>query len=271
VASATGDDNAPMDRVTYLGHSTVLLELAGVRLLTDPLLRRRVGPLARRSPVPTPDSIGALDAVLISHWHRDHLDLPSLRSLSKTSVIAPRGTRSLLERAGLERVTEVQVGDDVPIGDVRVSAVPAVHGGPRTPFARARATCLGYVVSGPTRIYFAGDTEVFAGMADLAPLDLALLPVWGWGPTLGPGHMSPAQAVEALSLLQPHVAVPIHWGTIFPVGLGSLNPGWLRDPPRAFARHAASSLSNTDVRVLELGEALDLAGQTCLDKARAWL
>lgn len=250
---------APMDCVTYLGHSTVLLELSGVRLLTDPLLRRRVGPLARRPPVPMPDSIGALDAVLISHWHRDHLDLPSLRSLSpETCVIAPSGTRSLLERAGLERVTEVNVGDDVPIGDVRISAVPAVHGGPRTPFARTRAACQGYAVGGPTRVYFAGDTELFDGMADLAPLDLALLPVWGWGPTLGPGHMNPAQAAQALSLLQPRVAVPIHWGTILPMGLGRLNPRWLRDPPRAFARHAASSASGADIRVLEPGESLEL-------------
>lgn len=235
----------------------MLIELGGVRLLTDPLLRRRVGPLGRRSPPPSSDSVGEVDAVLISHWHRDHLDLPSLRSLAgETRVIAPRGSRPLLERAGLREVTEVEAGDEVAVGDVPVSAVPAVHGGARTPLARARAPSLGYVVGAAPRVYFAGDTELFNEMAELAPLDVALLPVWGWGPTLGPGHMNPEQAAEALSLLRPRVAVPIHWGTIHPLGFGRFEPGWLTEPPQKFACLAARVAPDVEVKILEAGDSL---------------
>ena len=256
-----------VERVAFLGHSTVLLELGGARLLTDPLLRERVGPLRRRSPAPAASGLGALDAVLISHAHRDHLDAPSLRSLDPaTRVIAPRGSRRLLERIGLREVTEVCEGDQVTVGGAAVSAVPAIHGGPRTPFIGGHADCVGYVVStvagDAPDIYFAGDTEVFEGMAELGPLDLALLPVWGWGPTLGPGHMNPAQAAEALALLRPRIAIPIHWGTMHMIGLGWRRPRWLTDPPHEFARRAALVAPDVDVRVLEPGAWLDVPPPT---------
>jgi L-ascorbate metabolism protein UlaG (beta-lactamase superfamily) len=254
-----------VERVAFLGHSTVLLELGGVRLLTDPLLRERVGPMRRRPPAPVASELGALDAVLISHIHRDHVDAPSLRSLDPaTPVIAPRGSLRLLERIGLRDVTEVDEGESIGVGAVEVSAVPAVHGGPRTPYVGGHADCVGYVVGKPAgdapRVYFAGDTEVFPAMAELAPLELAMLPVWGWGPTLGPGHMNPAQAAEALALLRPRFAIPIHWGTIHMIGLGWLQPRWLTDPPHEFARRAAEVAPDVDVRVLEPGASLDVPG-----------
>ena len=246
-------------QVRYLGHSTLLIELGGARLLTDPLLRRRVGPLGRSGPVVTPESLGALDAVLISHAHRDHLDLPSLRALDPaTRVVAPSGCARLIERAGLRDVTEVNPGDEVPVAGATVEVVPAVHEGPRTPFRSPPAGAVGYVVEGAGRVYFAGDTELFPGMAELAPLDVALLPVWGWGPTLGPGHMDPADAAEALGLLRPRIAVPIHWGTIHPLGIGRLRPRWLTDPPHRFARLAAESAPDVEVRILDHGESLPL-------------
>ena len=246
-------------QVRYLGHSTLLIELGDARLLTDPLLRRRVGPLGRSGPVATPASLGALDAVLISHPHRDHLDLPSLRALDPaTRVLAPRGCGSLIERAGLRAVTEVDAGDEVAIAGAAVTVVPAVHEGPRTPFRSPFARALGYVVEGARRVYFAGDTELFRGMAELAPLDAALLPVWGWGPTLGPGHMDPAEAAEALTLLRPRIAVPIHWGTLHPLGVGRLRPRWLTDPPHRFARLAAESAPEVEVRILDHGESIAL-------------
>ena len=75
------------------------------------------------------------------------------------------------------------------------------------------ADALGYVIAGGgRRVYFAGDTELFEEMSELRPIDLALLPVWGWGPSLNPGHLDPAGAARALALLRPRVAVPIHWG-----------------------------------------------------------
>jgi L-ascorbate metabolism protein UlaG (beta-lactamase superfamily) len=103
-------------------------------------------------------------------------------------------------------------------------------------------------------VYFAGDTDVHESMKDLGPLDVALLPVWGWGPKLGEGHLNPRTAAEALVLLRPRIAVPIHWGTFFPVGLRGTR---LADPPHEFARHAAEVAPDVDVRILAPGEALD--------------
>jgi L-ascorbate metabolism protein UlaG (beta-lactamase superfamily) len=108
-------------------------------------------------------------------------------------------------------------------------------------------------------VYFAGDTDLHAGMAALKPLDVALLPVWGWGPTLGPGHMDPLAAAQALAVLRPRIAVPIHWGTLFPIGLGRLRGSRLTDPPREFVREAAGLAPAVRVRVLEPGSTLALS------------
>jgi L-ascorbate metabolism protein UlaG (beta-lactamase superfamily) len=245
-------------RLTWLGHATVLLELAGVRLLTDPVLRSRVMHLRRRTPEPADP--GALDAVLISHAHRDHLDIPSLRRLdpSATIVTAPGASRRL-RRLG-RTVVELAPGEEIQIAGAAVRAVPAVHPGGRAPIA-TRSGAVGFVVEGSRRVYFAGDTEVFPGMANLAePLDAALVPVWGWGPSLGAGHMDPAQAAEAIALLRPRLAVPIHWGTFLPLGYGRRHAHLLHDPPHQFAAHVATRAPATHVAILAPGSSLDLGG-----------
>ena len=111
---------------------------------------------------------------------------------------------------------------------------------------------MGFVLAGTLRVYFAGDTGLFAGMARLAPLDLALLPVWGWGPRLGPGHLDPASAAEALTLLRPRIAVPIHWGTYSPFWYFR-PPPYLSEPGPAFAHEAARLAPEVEVRVLRPG------------------
>jgi L-ascorbate metabolism protein UlaG (beta-lactamase superfamily) len=245
--------------VVYVGHSTVLVELGGVRLLTDPLLRRRVGHLRRQSPVDV-DSLRSPDAVLISHAHRDHLDLPSLRRLDRAvTAVVPRGLRSLVEGLGFERVVEVDAGESVSFGPVEVRATHAEHDERRRPAGR-RAPALGYAISGSRRIYFAGDTALFQAMDGLVPdLDLALLPIWGWGPTLGRGeHLDPASAAQALSLLRPRMAVPIHWGTYRPLHHGlRREPDFLREPAEAFIREAASVAPEVEVRILKPGGRLE--------------
>ncbi len=107
-------------------------------------------------------------------------------------------------------------------------------------------------------VYFAGDTDVFDGMAALAPVDVALLPIWGWGPSLGPGHMDPARAAEAVELIRPEIVVPIHWGTLYPRALERLRPAPLRRPPEQFAEALRSRGSEADLRVLPPGASLDL-------------
>jgi L-ascorbate metabolism protein UlaG (beta-lactamase superfamily) len=260
-------------RVRYLGHATVLIELHGLRVLTDPVLGNRIAHLRRRAglvgwsgpgglhtaaPVQGIPPVAPVDVVLISHAHHDHLDLNSLRAIGRhVPMVVPAGAGRWLTRRGFQRVHELRPGEGITIGDLRVVATPARHSGFRAPFG-PRAGCLGFIVEGPQRIYFAGDTELFAEMAALRPVDLALLPVWGWGRRPGAGHLDPACAVDALRLIRPAVAVPIHWGTLHPIGFGR----WTAVPharsPLDFAELAHSVVPEVDIRVLEPGEALDL-------------
>jgi L-ascorbate metabolism protein UlaG (beta-lactamase superfamily) len=222
--------------------------LDGVRLVTDPVLRNRVWHLRRRVPLDAAELKG-IDAALISHVHFDHLDRPSLRMLgTDVTVVMPVGARRLLR--GFSDVREVDVGDEVQIGNVTVHATRAEHLGTR--FLLRSAPSLGFVVSGSRRIYFAGDTDVFAEMSALAgSLDVALLPVAGWGSKVGAGHLDPIRAAQALQLLRPRVAVPIHWGTFSP-----WNQNTSADPPEAFLRHAAELAPQVEVRILAPGAAL---------------
>jgi len=254
-------DGAPAGRVVFVGHSTVLVEMDGVRLLTDPLLRGRVAHLRRQVPAVDMDVCADPTAVLISHLHHDHLDLPSLRTLGRdTPLIVPRGAGAWLQGKGFTSITELGVGESAQIGSVEVTAMPADHDGARATRA-VRAEAIGYLIAGSSSVYFAGDTGLFDEMEGMAPgLDIAFLPVAGWGPTLGPGHMDPHEAARAAALIKPRLAVPIHWGTLLPVGLASRHRGALGEPPRRFAEHVRRLAPDVEVRILEPGAALGLAG-----------
>jgi L-ascorbate metabolism protein UlaG (beta-lactamase superfamily) len=245
-----------MLRVTYLGHATVLIEADGTRILTDPVLRGRVAHLRRIVPVAPVPRLGPADVVLISHAHHDHLDPPTLRRLAgRSSIVVPRGAARLARRAGFDEVREVEAGDRITVGAVELLATPAEHDGRRWPLVGSQRS-LGYVIEGRNRTYFAGDTDLFEGMRDLAGnLDLALLPVAGWGPRLPPGHLDPERAARAAALLRPRVAVPIHWGTYASPGPAVDDPA---APAREFARLTAAHAADVEVRLLRPGEALAL-------------
>jgi len=250
---------AALERVTYVGHATVLFELGGTRLLADPVLRTRVGPLRRHGAPPAPEAWSGLDAVLISHLHHDHADLPSLRRIGReVPLLVSPGTRGFFERHGFAAVTELAPGESTRVGELTVTATEASHqSGGRL---ERGSEAVGFLLSGGRRIYFAGDTDLFEGMRELGPgLDLALLPIWGWGPSLGPGHLDPERAARAAALLSPRIVVPIHWGTLYPLGLERLRPDPLRSPPREFAVRMRDLAPQVEVRVLEPGEATSLA------------
>jgi L-ascorbate metabolism protein UlaG (beta-lactamase superfamily) len=238
-------------RITWWGHATMLVE-DGVRVLTDPVLTAPFRYLRRRSGV-TPDaSLLRPDVVAISHLHGDHLHLRSLRRLPRgTLLVVPRGAGVLVSDLDLT-IQEVDVGDVVEVGDVRLTVVPAKHDGGRSRPSRVRGIAVGYVVEGTVRTYFAGDTGRFQAMAEIGPVDVALLPVAGWGPTLGrgDGHLDAKQAAEVLGLLQPAVAVPMHYGTFWPRFLGWLRPERFWQPGEQFARYSRELAPNVDVRVL---------------------
>ena len=234
--------------LTWLGHSTVLLELDGARMITDPLMRPRVAHLLRQ--VADPADPGRLDAILISHGHHDHLDPASLRRLDPDApvVAPPAAARSL--RGTRRTVHALSAGEEVELAGVRVAAVKAVHDGRRIPLGDP-SSGVGFVVGG---VYFAGDTEPYPEMASLAgTLDAALLPVSGWGPKTGPGHMDAREAAEALALLQPALAVPIHWGTYRRIGHRPSG-----DPAREFAAHAAELAPDVRIALLEPGGSVEI-------------
>ena len=245
------------DSVRWVGHSTVLVELDGVRLLTDPLLRERVVMLRRSEPLDL-ESLEDLDAVLISHVHYDHLDLGSLRKLQRAkALVMPRGGASLVRRRLSVPVHELEAGETVEIGSLEVEAVHAEHDSTRLPGKKTEA--LGYVVSGSKRLYFLGDTDLFPGLAEVAPeTDVALVPIWGWGPSLGTGHLDPRRAAEAVALIRPRVVVPIHWGTYYPVTVRKSARDFLRKPVAEFTEAAAELAPSVEVRVLPVGGSLEL-------------
>lgn len=245
----------PATAITYIGHSTVIVEMNGVRLLTDPILRNHVAFLRRLSPAIPSAWQQQNDVVLLSHAHGDHLDLPSLRRLDRgTRIVAPVGMKAMVQPLGFNQVEEVEVGAEIQINTLSIKVTKADHGKPSY-FFQKHLRCVGYVIEGNHTIYFAGDTDIFPEMAALAgTLDLALLPVWGWGPTLGSGHLDPYRAAQAARLLAPHVAIPIHWGTLVPLGLELFRPRFLVDPPHDFAQFTAEVAPDVDVHILSPGE-----------------
>jgi L-ascorbate metabolism protein UlaG (beta-lactamase superfamily) len=246
-------------RITWIGHATVLIELDGVRLLTDPVVRDWLWHLKRHGPSPDPALLRDLDAVLVSHLHLDHLDLPSLKRLGRgVRLVVPRGAGAWLRRCGFTRVEELAAGETTDVRGVKVTAVPATHDRRRRPFSGPEADPVGYVAG--DRVYFAGDTDLFDGMAELGGLAVALIPVWGWGPSLGDGHLDPAGAARAAALVRPRIAVPIHWGTFYPRLLERYKPDRLTDPPHEFAAAVAELAPDVDVRVLTPGQAVALPG-----------
>jgi L-ascorbate metabolism protein UlaG (beta-lactamase superfamily) len=148
-------------------------------------------------------------------------------------------------------VTELAPGESAAIGAVTVTAVEADHPTERR-FDRG-GEAIGFLLSGSRRVYFAGDTDLFDGMRGLCPdLDLALLPIWGWGTGLGPGHMDPGEAARAAALLLPGLVVPIHWATYLPFHLRR-HRGLLATPGEEFARLTAELAPGVPVEVVRPG------------------
>ncbi|SOD70495.1 beta-lactamase family protein [Jatrophihabitans sp. GAS493] len=331
--SSSAPQRPPGDEVSvsWWGHATTTIELAGCRVLTDPLFATRLAHLRRvGGPAPGAQAHRA-DVVVISHLHRDHLHIPSLAVLpASTRIIAPRGAAAAV--AGTQpqladRFEEIEVGDSVDVGLVRIEAVPAAHDGRRAPGSRFRATTLGYRFSvredrseerartganarmsasedqstvredrseerartganarmsasedqstvredrsedrseerASARVWFAGDTGLFDGMREIGPVQVAVVPVGGWGPTLGDMHLDPAQACEAVRRVGASDAVPIHFGTYWPTGLRRAHPTSFRrlcqEPGTRFVTALAADQPQTRAHLLALGQRVDL-------------
>lgn len=248
--------------ITWWGHATCTVEDSGLRVLTDPLFARRLAHLRRRRGALPPPEAAVADAVLLSHLHADHLHLPSLARIAPgTRVLLPRGARrqvpGLARRLSHLRLVEVVPGDEVRLRDLVVRVVTARHDGRRLPLGPHAAPALGFVVRGEARTYFAGDTGLFDSMAEeVGEVDVALLPVGGWGPNLGHGHLDPARAALALARIAPRSAVPVHYGTYWPIGMDAVRPHEFHTPGEEFVRQAARMAPEVAVHRLGHGESV---------------
>jgi L-ascorbate metabolism protein UlaG (beta-lactamase superfamily) len=248
------------DRLTFLGHSTVVFDLDGVRLITDPVIGHLALAIRRHAPAVPPEAVEAATAVFISHGHLDHLDMPSLRALpGRPAIIVPAGLGRTVARLARGEVHEMRPGDRLQIGSLTLEAIHAEHGTRRS-LMTASECALGVLVVGSSRVYFAGDTDLFPAMTALAGrVDVALLPVGGWGPRLGKGHLDPARAAEATARIRPTVVTPIHWGTLFPIGIRRLLGRRSFGSGEAFREAVAARGLPAEVRVLQPGQSMPLA------------
>ena len=217
-------------RVTWLGHSTVLIEIEGVRILTDPVWGPRASPLyfagpKRFHPVPVAlREMPPVDLVIVSHDHYDHLDYPTIRALAKSDVpfVTSLGVGEHLEYWGVapERITELDwwQSHDLPKSGVRVTAAPSQHFSGRTLGTRNATLWSSFVVrSDHHGVFFSGDTGLTTEYQDirarLGPFDLVMLEVGGLHPSWGDMHLGPENALKAASLLAGDAFLPVHWGT----------------------------------------------------------
>jgi L-ascorbate metabolism protein UlaG (beta-lactamase superfamily) len=257
-----GDPTGAGATLRWLGHATVVLDVGGVRLVTDPLLRPHAGLLRRRSEAPRCAHWSGADAVLVSHLHHDHAELGSLRLLGDAPVVSGRANAHWLAAQGLPaHGLGAHEWWTVPGSAVRVRPVRAEHGHRPMPH-RPNATHGFLVVAPGLRVWFAGDTAPYPRMrhlADLAggPVDLALVPVGGWGPRLSGGHMDPHQAAVVCEAVGARWAVPVHWGTLHAPASRRLPPGWMDRAGPAFAR-ALTRRGQVEPVVLAPGEAVHL-------------
>ncbi len=215
--------------VTFVNHATTLIQMAGHNVLTDPVWSDRVSPVTWAGPrrfAPPGVAFGDLPpvhAVLVSHNHFDHMDLPTLRRLAAVHdplFVVPLGNCHYLTDAGTRRCTELDWWESLPVGaGLSLTAVPARHWSRRGAFDRNRALWAGYVLAGPKRVFFAGDTGFGPHFAEIArrtgPPDVALLPIGAYLPSwfMSAQHISPAEAVAAHEALGAGESIGIHFGT----------------------------------------------------------
>jgi len=213
--------------LTWVGHSTLLIQIDGLNILTDPIWSDRASPVSFAGPkryMPPGLAFGKLpkiDVVLISHDHYDHLDKETIKKLgNKPLYLVPFGIGELLESWGITHYAELDWWDSNHLNQVEFVCLPAQHFSGRTPFDRDQRLWASWLINGKTiKIYFGGDSGYFPGYKEIGkkygPIDFAALPIGAFRPRwfMSPVHMGPKEALQAMTDLGAKIFIPIHWGT----------------------------------------------------------
>ena len=255
-------------RVTLIGHATVLIQVAGLNILTDPVWSERVGPLSwlgvkrTRPPAIAFAELPKIDVVLLSHSHYDHLDRATLAALERRDRPVVVTGLKVGQVVPHDNVVELDWWQRHPLRDgIAATYVPAEHFSARGPFDRNVTLWGGFVLETPAgAIYFAGDTAAGGHIAAIAerfgPMTLSLLPIGAYLPQwiMAPVHMNPHEAVAAAETLRSRVTLPIHYGTI------RLADDAIDEPLRVLKEALASRPDDDlDFRVAEFGQAVDIS------------
>lgn len=254
-------------RVTWVNHATMLVQFDGVNILTDPIWSDRcspvsfIGPKRHRPPGIRFEDLPPIDAVLVSHNHYDHLDLPTLRRLGRSRILTPLGNSALIARAGIFSARDLDWWQSSPIRDgVQVTVVPAQHFCARSVSDRDRTLWGGFVISGPSgHVYFAGDTGWGSHFEQIAarfqPIRVALLPIGAYLPRwfMKPVHISPEEAVDAHHVLRAETSVAMHYGTFHLGDDGEFQP--VED-----LRRAVAAKGNPRFLTVEHGVGVEVGG-----------
>ncbi|NYT01118.1 MAG: MBL fold metallo-hydrolase [Methanocellales archaeon] len=245
--------------ITYLGHSTVLIESKDFRFITDPIFSNRIARFFRRRKVPLDaniEDLPSIDSILISHGHYDHLDTPTLKKFAKDiPIVVSKSLRKIIARLGYSDIRSLSWWEGTKIGKTKIIAVPAFHFAGRPPWL-IRNDYQGYIIKGKAVVYFAGDTGLqndFEEIGKNFEIDLALLPIGAYSPnSFRKYHLSPEDAIRAMILLKAKKMIPIHWGTF---GL-SFEP--MTEPPERLTRITKEYHLEEQVLILKPGAVAEL-------------
>jgi L-ascorbate metabolism protein UlaG (beta-lactamase superfamily) len=252
-----------MNRITFINHATVLIELAGTRILTDPVFTLSVSfflPRLQRPGIPLRE-LPPIDLVTISHDHYDHMNLRTLRRIARqhsAAILLPKGLGAYGRRTGFRDVHELDWGETTDARGVKTTCVPARHFSGRVPWRRDRSRPSGFVFSsGGTSVYFAGDTasgEHFRKIGEAFRLDAALLPIGAYKPHqwFKDIHLNPRTAIEAFRETRAQLFIPIHWGTF------KISDEPMSEPPEWLSREAQAAGVTERVKILRNGESVEI-------------
>jgi N-acyl-phosphatidylethanolamine-hydrolysing phospholipase D len=263
-------ENTDKLTVTWIGHSTLLIQLEGVNILTDPVFSDRCSPVQwagpKRHVKPGVDfeDLPDIDLVIISHDHYDHLDKNTIKKLgNKPFYLVPLGVGEFLRNEGISRFEEKDWGDSIVFNDLQIICTPAQHFSGRKGFDKNSTLWASWVIKGETAsIYYGGDSGYFPGYVEIGekygPFDLVMLPIGAYRPRwfMSPVHMDPGEAVKAYIDLKGDVFVPIHWGTF------NLADEPLDEPPQLLREEIGKAgLDSSKFRILKHGETQQLEAE----------